>query len=122
MIVRHRDDLKGTPGELLGERDAHGRYLHEADAMGFSLVEGQLEAGREAVLRYPDHAEAHLILEGEAEVTDLDTGETHRLRPGSLYAVNGQRHRFRCLTVIRLVSVFRPALHPGEKPNRPDDE
>ncbi|MDA0703783.1 MAG: ectoine synthase [Proteobacteria bacterium] len=121
MIVRHRDDLKGTPGELLGEHDTHWRYLHEADAMGFSLVEGRLEAGREAVLRYPDHAEANLILEGEAEVTDLATGETHRLRPGSLYAVKGQRHRFHCLTDIRLVSVFRPALKPGEMPNRPDD-
>ena len=119
MIVRRKSDLAGTPGEMLGASDAHWRFLHEADGLGFTLVEAVLEAGREAVLWYRDHLEANYVIEGEATLEDLATGAIYELGPGSLYALDRhERHRFRTRTRVRLISVFRPALAEGERPNR----
>ena len=119
MIVRRKADLAGTPGEMLGPDDAHWRFLHDTDGLGFTVVEAVLEAGRDVVLCYRDHLEANYLIEGEATLEDLETGAVHELGPGTLYALDRhERHRFRARTRVRLISVFRPALAEGERPNK----
>jgi L-ectoine synthase len=68
-------------------------------------------AGTELSLQYRHHLEACYLIAGEAELTDLATGEQHALRPGSLYALDQHdRHTLRVQTDLRLVCVFSPAL------------
>ena len=55
------------------------------------------------------------MIDGEAEVTDLASGERHQLRPGTVYALDQHdRHTVRVRTDLRLVCVFSPALTGGE--------
>jgi hypothetical protein len=59
--------------------------------------------------------EACYLLAGEAELTDLATGERHLLGPGSMYALEQHdRHTLRVRTDLHLVCVFNPALTGGE--------
>ena len=62
-------------------------------------------------MQYKNHVEANLIIEGEGDVTDLATGRVHRLKPGTMYALDRHdRHRIDATTDMRLVCVFSPAL------------
>ena len=66
-------------------------------------------------LQYRHHLEACYCLEGEAELTDLASGETHAIRPGTIYALDQHdRHTLRAKTDLHLVCVFNPALTGGE--------
>jgi hypothetical protein len=109
MIVRTRDDLKKLDSVVSDRMWTSYRYLLKKDGVGFSLHETVVEAGSEQVLWYKNHIEANLILEGEAELEDLDTGKKYSLTPGSMYVLNGhERHVFRSKTRVRLVCVFNP--------------
>jgi L-ectoine synthase len=60
---------------------------------------------------YANHIEAVFIVEGEGEITDLATGETHQLAPGSLYLLNNHdKHEVRPRTQMRTVCVFNPPI------------
>ena len=52
-------------------------------------------------------------IEGEGQITDLASGETHDIRPGTIYALNKHdRHVLRANkgTHMRMVCVFNPPL------------
>jgi L-ectoine synthase len=71
--------------------------------------------GEELTLEYRHHLEACYCVEGEATVTDLATGEEHRIAPGTLYALDRHdRHRLRTEHGVRLVCVFNPPLTGSE--------
>ena len=83
--------------------------------MGFSLHDTLVEAGAEMEMEYRHHLEACYVLEGEAEVEDLASGERHTLRPGTVYALDRHdRHVMRVASDLRLVCVFNPALTGAE--------
>ena len=112
MIVRTVEDLKS----LGGYREKPGvwssaRYLLRRDAMGFTLTQTTIAAGASQTMQYKHHVEANLIIEGEGDLTDLATGRVHRLRPGTMYALDRHdRHRIDASTDMRIVCVFSPAL------------
>lgn len=110
MIIRSLADIEGT------ERDVHGngwraqRLLVRDDGLGFSLSETTVDAGAEMDLEYKHHLEACYCLEGEAEITERQTGAVHRIGPGSAYSPEHDRHTIRVIAPLRLVCVFNPAL------------
>ena len=112
MIVRTVEDLKThdsyreKPGVW-----SSARYLLRRDRMGFTLTHTTIAAGSSQTMQYKNHVEGNLVIEGEGELTDLDTGTVHRLRPGTMYALDKHdRHRIDAATDMRLVCVFAPAL------------
>jgi L-ectoine synthase len=115
VIVRSLEDVVGTERDVEGEGWRSRRLLLRRDELGFSLHDTTVAAGTELKLQYKHHLEACYLLAGEAELTDLATGETHALRAGSMYALDQHdRHTLRVQTDLRLVCVFNPALTGAE--------
>jgi L-ectoine synthase len=116
MIVRSVQDLEGTDRDVSGEGWRSRRLLLARDGMGFSLHDTTVAAGAELQLEYRHHLEACYIMQGEAEVTDLASGESHDLRPGMVYALDQHdRHVLRVSSELRLVCVFNPPLTGTER-------
>ena len=112
MIVRSIEDLKtqGSYREKPGVWSS-ARYLLRRDGMGFTLTHTTIAAGSSQTMQYKNHVEGNLVIEGEGDLTDLDTGAVHRLGPGTMYALDRHdRHRIDASTDMRLVCVFAPAL------------
>ena len=110
MIVRTLADIEGTELDVRGEGWRAQRLLVASDGLGFSLSETTVEGGAEMNLWYKHHAEACYCIEGEAEITERDTGVVHRIGPGSVYSPQHERHTVRVISTLRLVCVFNPAL------------
>ncbi len=112
MIVRNLDDLKakGNYREKPGVWSS-ARYLLRDDGLGFTLTHTTAKAGSDQIMEYKNHLEANLIIEGEAELTDLATSKVYQLGPGSMYALDkNDRHRIKAKTDMKIVCVFSPAL------------
>jgi L-ectoine synthase len=115
VIVRTLDEVVGTDRDVEGDGWRSRRLLLRRDQMGFSLHDTTVAAGSELNLHYKHHLEACYLIAGEAELTDLATGERHDLRPGSMYALDEHdRHTLRVRSDLHLVCVFNPALTGGE--------
>ena len=84
-------------------------YLGPEDGCGLtaSLPRGTADS----MLWYKNHVEANYVLEGEATVEDLASGEVWELRPGSLYVVGPRdRHHLKAEQEVYFISVFNPPL------------
>ena len=110
MIVRTLDEVTGTERDVLTEHWRSQRLLVRDDGLGFSLSETTVNAGAEMDLWYKHHLEACYCVEGEAVITERDTGVSHRIGPGSVYSPEHDRHTIRVILPLRLVCVFNPAL------------
>lgn len=111
MIIRTLDEVEGSDRDVAGEGWRSRRMLLRRDGLGFSLHDTTVAAGTELNLQYKHHLEACYIIAGEAEITDLASGQLHALGPGSMYALDQHdRHSLRVRTDLRLVCVFNPAL------------
>ena len=115
MIVRSLEQVVGSDRDVAGDGWRSRRLLLRRDGLGFSLHDTTVAAGTELNLQYKHHLEACYCLEGEAELTDLSTGEQHAIRPGTAYALDEHdRHTLSVRTDMRLVCVFNPALTGAE--------
>ena len=110
MIVRTLHEVSDTDLDVRGDGWRAVRLLTRADGIGFSLSETTVDAGADMSIWYKHHQEACFVIEGEAELTERDTGVVHHLGPGSAYAPQHDRHRIRVTSALRLVCVFNPAL------------
>jgi L-ectoine synthase len=110
MIVRTLDEITDTDSDVVAEQWRARRLFLRDDGLGFSLSETIVNGGAEMNLWYKHHKEACFVIEGEAEITERDTGAVHRIGPGSAYAPEHDRHTIRVLETLRLVCVFNPAL------------
>ena len=112
MIVRSLEQLKasGRYAEKEGVWTS-ARYLLRGDGVGFTLTQTTVAAGQSQTMQYKNHIEANLVIEGTGTVTELATGKSHRLQPGTLYALDKHdAHRLQADTDMRIVCVFTPAL------------
>jgi len=115
VIIRTLDEVAGSDRDVAGEGWRSRRLLLRRDRLGFSLHDTTVAAGSELTLQYKHHLEACYCLEGEAEITDLASGERHAIGPGTVYALDQHdRHTLRVRTNLRLVCVFNPALSGAE--------
>lgn len=113
MIVKYLEDILNTSADV----DAHGwtsrRLIYKDAGMGYSVNDTIIKPGAELTMEYKNHFETVYCIEGEGEITDLATGITHPIRPGTLYALNNHdRHILRANkgTHMRMVCVFNPPL------------
>jgi L-ectoine synthase len=121
MIVRSLEEIVGTDQEVHAENGnwVSRRFLLKKDGMGFSFHETTIFAGTETYIWYKNHLEAVYCVGGEGEIEDLETGETHAIRDGVMYALNGhERHHLRATTDMRMVCVFTPPLSGREVHDR----
>ena len=114
MLVRSLDEITDTALDVRGDGWRAKRLFVRDDGLGFSLSETTLSEGAEMNLWYKHHQEACFVVEGEAEITESETGAVHRIGPGSAYAPAHDRHAIRVLSPLRLVCVFAPALSGRE--------
>ncbi|KUP96375.1 ectoine synthase [Thermobifida cellulosilytica] len=111
MIVRSLDDVDGTDADVSTENWRSRRIVLARDGVGFSFHETVLYAGTETSMWYANHVELVHCIEGEAEVTNDETGETFLIRPGMLYLLDGhERHTVRPRTDFRVLCVFNPPV------------
>ena len=115
MLVRTKEDLKGTKGEVRTNDWSSYRLLHKEDGMGMTLTDATLEPGLNRVFWYKNHLESVYCLEGEGTLEDLATGKSYLIGPGTLYALDkNDRHRLRVKTRMRVICAFVPPLAGGE--------
>lgn len=111
MIVRTIDAITDTDADIQSENWRSKRIVLANEGVGFSVHETTLYAGTVNRFWYANHIEAVFIVEGEGEITDLATDETHQLAPGSLYLLNNHdKHEVRPRTQMRTVCVFNPPI------------
>lgn len=111
MIVRTIDEITDTEQDVKTENWRSKRIVLARDGAGFSLHETTLYAGTINEFWYANHIEGVFVVEGEGEVTNLGTGETHELAPGSLYLLDDHdKHRVVPRTEMRTVCVFNPPI------------
>ena len=65
------------------------RIVLARERVGFSLHETTLYAGTETSMWYANHVEAVVCVEGEAELTDQETGRSYTITPGTMYLLDG---------------------------------
>ncbi|GAA3746174.1 L-ectoine synthase [Spinactinospora alkalitolerans] len=111
MIVRSLDEINDTDADIRTETWRSRRVVLAKEGVGFSFHETVLYAGTETSMWYANHIELVHCIEGEAEVTNDETGETHLITPGTLYLLNGhEHHTVRPKTDFRVLCVFNPPV------------
>lgn len=111
MIVRRLDDIVGTDRDVHAPTWSSRRFVLAGDRVGFSLHDTVLHAGTVTEMWYANHIEAVYCIEGSATLDDLETGESHRIEPGSMYLLDGnERHRLTIHETFRAVCVFNPPV------------
>ena len=111
MIVRSLSDILNTAAHVKGEAFESRRILLAADALGYSLHDTICKAGSTQRLHYKNHVETNYVIEGQGAVTNVATGETWPLGPGTVYVLDRhEAHDLRADTDLRILCVFTPAL------------
>lgn len=117
MIVRRLEDIRGSERDVEAANGnwASRRLLLRNDGMGFSFHDTTIRAGTETYIWYKNHLEAVYCVAGEGEIEDLETGQVHQIRDGTMYALNGhERHYLRARRDMRMICVFTPPLTGAE--------
>jgi len=111
MIVRQLRSIRKTDRLVKSKGWESARLLLKDDDMGFSFHITTMYAGEELKMHYQNHLEAVFVLKGTGTIEDLGTGETHKLSPGVMYALNkNDRHIVRPETDILTACVFNPPV------------
>ena len=109
MIIRKIDSIKQSDSTIDTPNWSSSRLLLKKDNMGFSFHETLVRSGTETKIWYKNHLEAVYCIEGIGEIEDLETGLTHQIIPGVMYALDKhERHILRGKTNMRMICVFNP--------------
>jgi L-ectoine synthase len=111
MIVRDFEDLQNTDRVVSDAQWTSVRMLLADDGMGFSFHITFLNEGSEHTFEYKNHFESVYCMAGTGSITDHATGETHRIRPGVMYALDQHdRHTVRAEEELVMACVFNPPV------------
>lgn len=115
MIVRDFDDLTGTDKVVSDARWTSVRMLLADDGMGFSFHITFIEAGSEHTFHYKNHFESVYCMQGKGSITDLATGKTYPIKPGTMYALNEHdKHTLKAEEELILACCFNPPVTGNE--------
>ena len=115
MIVRTLEGILGTERDVSAPTWTSRRLVLASDGMGFSLHDTVIEAGTETQMWYRHHLEAVYCIEGDGILEDVDRGEVHEIRAGTVYALDRHdRHVLRARTRMRMVCAFNPPCTGAE--------
>lgn len=114
MKIVRVQDIIGTEREVAGEESpwVSRRLLLKKDGMGFSFHETIIPAHSEHEFWYKNHLEAVYCVSGNGSITDLETGETHQITDGTLYALDKHDHHqlHGGTEDMRLICAFNPPV------------
>mgnify|MGYP001454971319 FL=1 len=112
MKIVRTEDLRGTDREVISKDGwTSVRWLLKSDNMGFSFHETTFPPGLEFDMWYKHHLEAVFCYQGEGTLVNRDTGEEHKIEPGTVYALdNHDRHTLKAKTELKLVCAFNPPV------------
>ncbi|MFD1508573.1 ectoine synthase [Lacimonas salitolerans] len=122
MIVRDFDDIsKNEQHRVVSDANwTSVRMLLAEDGMNFSFHITILEAGSEHTFHYKNHFESVYCMQGKGSITDLATGETHQIKPGTMYALNEHdKHTLRAEEELWMACCFNPPV-TGKEVHRED--
>jgi L-ectoine synthase len=111
LIVRTLQDAEKSERRVATEQWESIRLLLKDDNMGFSFHVTTIYENAELRLHYKNHFESVYCLSGEGEIEDLDTGEIHPIKEGTIYILDcNDRHILRAKTEMKMACVFNPPL------------
>ncbi|MEZ5237576.1 MAG: ectoine synthase [Microthrixaceae bacterium] len=111
MIVRRLSEIEGTERDVDAPTWRSRRLMLADDGQRFSLHDTIIKAGTTTEMWYQHHIEAVYCIEGEGVLIDRETGEEHRLEPGTMYLLDQHdRHTVRAESQLRMVCVFDPPV------------
>lgn len=111
MIVRTLKEITDTPRDVKAQNWSSRRLLLAEDGMGFSMHHTVIYAGTQTHIWYQHHLEGVYCVEGVGSVELIPSGETFRIEPGTLYALNkNDEHWLRAETDLHLICSFNPPL------------
>lgn len=112
MIVRNLNMARGSRRLVETEGWNSVRLLLKDDGMGFSFHITTIYKGADLPMHYKNHLESVYCIEGSGSIEDLETGETHVIEPGVMYALDrNDRHVLRAKTEMVMACVFNPPLN-----------
>ena len=118
MIVRDFNKELGGKRTIYSDGWNSTRLLLKNDDMGYSFHITRIDKNAELQMQYLNHLETVYCITGIGEITDLGTGETHKIQPGVMYALNKHdRHTLKACTVLELACVFNPPVIGSEVHN-----
>lgn len=123
MIIRSLDSILNTDREVDWGNGSSRRFLLEKDGMGYTLTDTIVKPHTSSLLEYKNHREACYCISGSGRVVDIKTGESHRIEPGTIYALNNHDSHYLIAEEeeLRLVCVFLPALKGQERHSLNDE-
>lgn len=115
MIVRDLEEAQRGRRRVVTPGWESARLLLKDDGMGFSFHITTIYEGAELPMHYRHHLESVYCIAGTGSIEDLETGATHRIRPGVMYALDRHdRHVLRADTQMTMACVFNPPLNGRE--------
>ena len=116
MFIRSVEEVLGTDRDAAGDGWKSRRLILARDGLTYSVHETVIAANKTLRFLYHDHRETVYCITGEAIVTNLATGETREMKPGTLYSVNsGDDHQVVTKTVVKFLCIFDPPLVAREE-------
>lgn len=116
MIVRRLAEVHGTARHVTAPTWESHRLLVAGDGLGYSLHHTVIKAGTRTEMHYTNHLESVYCVGGSGALTDLATGEVHRVSPGTVYALDQHDHHvLEATTDMHMVCVFTPACIGDEQ-------
>jgi L-ectoine synthase len=116
VIVRRLAEVHGSRRHVTAPTWESHRLLVAHDDLGFSLHHTVIKGGTETEMQYRNHLEAVYCVGGSGSLTDLATGERHRISPGTVYALDRHDpHILQATTDLHMVCVFTPACVGDEQ-------
>ena len=116
MIIRSVKDVIGTDRDVQGNGWKSRRIVLARDGLNYSVHETIIDANATFHFDYNSHRETVYCIEGTATLTDVSTGATTELSPGSLYSAGiHERHTIQTKTAVKLLCIFEPALLGSEE-------
>jgi L-ectoine synthase len=122
MIVRDFNEvIKNKNDRVVSNAQwASVRMLLADDGMGFSFHITFLEEGSEHTFEYKNHFESVYCIKGKGSITDLASGETHKIVPGVMYALDAHdRHTVHAEEELVMACCFNPPV-TGKEVHRTD--
>lgn len=111
MIVRNYHALKDSERRVDSDGWTSVRLLLKDDGLGFSFHITTIHAGAELDMHYRNHIESVYCIAGEGSIEDMETGETHIIKPGVVYALDKHdRHILRARSEMTMACVFNPPV------------
>jgi L-ectoine synthase len=111
--ITYLEDLDGTDRDVTPEDGnwRSRRIVLAKEGVGFSFHDTVIYAGTESDFWYANHIEAVYCVGGEGELVNRETGETHEIRDGMCYLLDGhEKHTVRAKTDLRMACVFNPPV------------